>query len=74
MTEKIFDMCKYEFIGSGMMGQEYIRNIAPFEHARVTAIYEPDTAMRTTAKMLVPNAIQVDSLADLLVCRGSTAC
>lgn len=43
---------RYGIIGSGMMGQEHIRNIALLPGAHVTAIADPDTAMRETAAQL----------------------
>jgi len=39
-------MIRYGLIGSGMMGQEHIRNIKLLEGAEVTAIADPDLAMR----------------------------
>ena len=37
---------RYGLIGSGMMGQEHIRNLALLEGVEVTAIADPDEAMR----------------------------
>ncbi len=37
---------RYGLIGSGMMGQEHIRNIALLDGAEVTAIADPDEGMR----------------------------
>ena len=37
---------RYGLIGSGMMGQEHIRNLALLEGVEVTAIADPDDAMR----------------------------
>ncbi len=57
---------RYGIIGCGMMGQEHIRNIALLDRAEVAAILEPDPAMRDEAAHLAPNAVFVDSIADLL--------
>lgn len=43
---------RYGLIGAGMMGQEHIRNIALLEAAEITAIADPDDAMRATAQGL----------------------
>ena len=43
---------RYGIIGSGMMGQEHIRNIALLEGARVTAVADPDETMRARAARL----------------------
>ena len=43
---------RYAIIGSGMMGQEHIRNIALLGDAEVVAIAEPDEAMRTASLAL----------------------
>ncbi|MEM8728488.1 MAG: Gfo/Idh/MocA family oxidoreductase [Pseudomonadota bacterium] len=56
----------YGLIGSGMMGQEHIRNIALLDHTRVAAIFEPDAEMATAAQALVPEARMVGSLDALL--------
>ncbi|QKV20074.1 Gfo/Idh/MocA family protein [Oricola thermophila] len=48
---------KYAIIGSGMMGQEHIRNIGLVEGARITAVAEPDAAMRAAAAALVPGDV-----------------
>ncbi|KFB11144.1 Gfo/Idh/MocA family protein [Nitratireductor basaltis] len=48
---------KYAIIGSGMMGQEHIRNLNLVEGAQITAIAEPDAAMRAAAASLVPNEV-----------------
>jgi myo-inositol 2-dehydrogenase/D-chiro-inositol 1-dehydrogenase len=40
---------RYAIIGSGMMGQEHIRNIALLPDAQVTAIADPDEGMRHAA-------------------------
>jgi predicted dehydrogenase len=57
---------KYGLIGAGMMGQEHIRNLALLDGATLAAIFEPDDAMAAAAATLAPDALRVDSLADLL--------
>ncbi|OSP56403.1 Gfo/Idh/MocA family protein [Pseudoruegeria sp. SK021] len=57
---------RYGLIGSGMMGQEHLRNIALLNGAEVAAIYEPDTAMQAMALALVPGATPEGSLTALL--------
>lgn len=57
---------RYGIIGTGMMGQEHIRNIALLENAQITALAEPDPAMRRAASFLVPNAAVVENLDDIL--------
>lgn len=43
---------RYAIIGSGMMGQEHIRNIGLINGARVTAVCDPDDGMRNQAAVL----------------------
>ncbi len=43
---------RYGIIGSGMMGQEHIRNIALLAGGVVAAVADPDEAMRESAKAL----------------------
>lgn len=56
----------YGIIGCGMMGQEHLQNIALLPNTKVAAIYEPDADMRAKSARLAPEAIFVDSLAELL--------
>lgn len=49
-------LVRYGIIGCGMMGQEHLRNIALLDGACVSAIFEPDAAMRQTAKDIAPQA------------------
>ena len=42
-------MIRYGLIGAGMMGQEHIRNIALLDGACVSAVADPDEAMRRLA-------------------------
>ncbi len=57
----------YGMVGCGMMGQEHLRNLALIPGATVSAIFEPDPAMRKISSDLAPGAVQVGSLSDLLV-------
>ncbi len=59
-------MLKYGLIGSGMMGQEHIRNVALVDGVEVAAIFEPDAGMRREAARLAPGAAFVGSVAALL--------
>ncbi len=43
---------RYGIIGSGMMGQEHMRNIALLDGARVSAVCDPDAGMRAQAQAL----------------------
>ena len=45
-------MLRYGLIGSGMMGQEHIRNVALLDGAAVTAVADPDEGMRDGARTL----------------------
>ncbi|MCY4168921.1 MAG: gfo/Idh/MocA family oxidoreductase, partial [Rhodobacter sp.] len=42
-------MLKYGLIGSGMMGQEHIRNVALVDGVEIAAIFDPDAGMRREA-------------------------
>lgn len=57
---------RYGIIGCGMMGQEHLRNIALLKGASVTAIFEPDAAMRQTAHDIAPRAVFYPSVNALL--------
>ena len=59
-------MIRYGIIGSGMMGQEHIRNIALLPDAAVTAFVEPDPGMVARTRALVPQAAHVADIATLL--------
>lgn len=67
---------RYGIIGSGMMGQEHIRNIALLEDARVVAVADPHDGMRESARALAgpdctgfadPAALLDGTLCDALV-------
>nr|WHW29419.1 putative oxidoreductase [uncultured bacterium] len=58
---------RYGLIGSGMMGQEHIRNIALLEGAVVTAVMDPDPGMRAlSVETSGRTARPFDNLGDLL--------
>ena len=57
---------KYGIIGCGMMGREHLNNIALLDNAHVSAIFEPDAAMREAAAPLAPEATFCDSIVSLL--------
>jgi predicted dehydrogenase len=59
-------MTRYGIIGSGMMGQEHIRNIALLPDAAVTAFVEPDARMAASTRALVPKAARCADISDLL--------
>ena len=56
----------YGIIGCGMMGREHIRNIQLLDQTAVTAIYEPDEAMRAEAGLLAPHAVFTSSVEELV--------
>jgi predicted dehydrogenase len=60
------DTVNYGVIGTGMMGQEHLRNLALVPGARVAAILEPDTRQRAQALAIAPAARACEGLADLL--------
>ena len=53
------DIVRYGIIGTGMMGQEHIANIALLEGARVTAIADSDAGMREQGRALAPGDVRV---------------
>ena len=57
---------RYGLLGSGMMGQEHLRNLALIDGARVVALVEPDAQMRARSLELVPGADCYDTLDQLL--------
>ena len=61
-------MLKYGLVGSGMMGQEHIRNIALIDGVEVAAVFDPDAGMRAVASSLVPDAVMADGIQALLEC------
>ena len=65
---------KYGLIGSGMMGQEHIRNIKLLPGARVAAIADPDLAMARAAQDLAgPDCASYLTHADMLAAGGLDA-
>ena len=59
-------MIRYGIIGSGMMGQEHIRNIALLPGTAVAGFVEPDAGMAAATRALVPGAVQSPDIASLL--------
>ena len=45
---------RYAIIGSGMMGQEHIRNVALLDDSIVSAVADPDAGMRSEARPIRP--------------------
>ena len=66
-------MTNYGVIGCGMMGQEHLRNIALLDGARVSAIFEPDSAMQAVARAFAPEAVFCDRL-DVLLAHPDLDC
>ncbi|MEM7695330.1 MAG: Gfo/Idh/MocA family oxidoreductase [Pseudomonadota bacterium] len=66
---------RYAIAGTGMMGQEHMRNIALLPDATVAAIFEPDAGMAAAAASLAPaarhhatfEALVADAAVDCLV-------
>ena len=57
---------RYGLLGSGMMGQEHLRNLALIDGAKVVALVEPDAQMRARSLELAPGADCYDTLDQLL--------
>ena len=57
---------RYGILGCGMMGQEHLRNLALIDGAQVVAITEPNQAMQSRCRELVPDAQFFDTLDDML--------
>ena len=53
------EMVRYGIIGTGMMGQEHIANVALMPGACVTAIADTDPTMREHGRALAPAAVRV---------------
>ena len=60
------DILRYAIAGTGMMGQEHLRNIALMPHARVVALHDPDPTMRAAGHALAPHARVAPSFEALL--------
>jgi predicted dehydrogenase len=60
------DTVNYGVVGTGMMGQEHLRNLALVPGARVAAILEPDGEQRRQALAIAPGARACASLSELL--------
>lgn len=64
----------YGIIGSGMMGQEHIRNVKLLANTSVTAIADPDEAMRAASRALAgPDCRAFADYRDLLAAGGADA-
>ena len=63
---------RYGMIGSGMMGQEHIRNIALLKDAKVVAVADPDAGMRCAAAELA-GAKRFSDYHDMLAAGGLDA-
>ena len=63
-------MIRYGLIGAGMMGQEHIRNINLLGGAAVTAVADPDEAMRRLALATAASAVGYRT-ADELIAEAS---
>ncbi len=59
-------MVRYGIIGSGMMAQEHIRNLALIDGAEVVAFADPDEGMRHATAALVPDARAYTDHKDML--------
>jgi myo-inositol 2-dehydrogenase / D-chiro-inositol 1-dehydrogenase len=60
-------MTRYGIIGSGMMGQEHIRNIALLPGATLTApLSNPMTGMAAATLALMPQAVRCPDIPALL--------
>ena len=57
---------RYAIIGTGMMGQEHIRNLAVLGDIEITAISDTDADMRASAASLAPEARVFERYQDLL--------
>ncbi len=53
------DTVRYGIIGSGMMGQEHIANLAALDGAVVTAVADPDPGSREAAAAMVGPGCEV---------------
>jgi myo-inositol 2-dehydrogenase / D-chiro-inositol 1-dehydrogenase len=66
MEEYMPAKVRYGVIGSGMMGQEHLRNIALLPGTEVTVIFEPDVEMAEASAKFAPRAKFVNSVSELL--------
>ena len=57
---------RYAIAGTGMMGQEHLRNLALLPGVQVVAIHDPDPAMRAAGHALAPRARVAEDFAGLL--------
>ena len=66
-------MIRYGLIGAGMMGQEHIRNIALLGDACVSAVADPDAAMRAASAQLAGGAQAFADHREMLAAGGCDA-
>ena len=59
-------MKRYALIGSGMMGQEHLKNLALLSGVEVTHVYEPDVMMQARTRALVPEVTFCQDIGALL--------
>ena len=59
-------MKRYALIGSGMMGQEHLKNLALLSGVEVTHVYEPDLMMQARTRALVPKVTFCQDIGALL--------
>ena len=57
---------RYGILGTGMMGQEHIVNLALIEDCEVAALFDSDAGMRAAASDLASGAHVANSLDELL--------
>jgi predicted dehydrogenase len=59
-------MTRYGIVGTGMMGQEHMRNIALLPGTEITAFLEPDPAMAAAAQSFAPKATACTDIGHLV--------
>ena len=64
---------RYGIIGTGMMGQEHIRNVRLLEGAEIVAVCDPDEAMRTAAARMCGEVRVFEECPDLAAADGCDA-
>ena len=57
---------RYAIAGTGMMGQEHLRNLALMPDVRVVALHDPDPTMQAAGHAIAPHARVVGDFAELL--------
>ena len=59
---------RYGIIGSGMMGQEHIRNVQLLENTCISAVADPDEGMRVSASELAGPETRAYNAVTFLTC------